>query len=241
MTSPVSEPSSPKGLLARAIGVFFSPRETYADIVARPRVFGALVVVVGIIAATQFAFLSTDIGQQAQLDQQIERMESFGFTVTDQMIEGMERQAPLTRYFAVGGITVFTPLMMAVMAGIGIVVFNALLGGEATFRQVYSIVIHSGFIGALQQLFVMPLNYARESMSSATSLAVFLPMLDDASFLGRLTGSIDFFQIWSLISLAIGLAVLYRKRTAPIAWSLLAVYAIIVLGIASVQVIRSGA
>jgi hypothetical protein len=241
MTSPVSEASSPKGLLARAIGVFFSPRETYADIVARPRVFGALVVVVGIIAATQFAFLSTDIGQQAQLDQQIERMESFGFTVTDQMIEGMERQAPLTRYFAVGGITVFTPLMMAVMAGIGIVVFNALLGGEATFRQVYSIVIHSGFIGALQQLFVMPLNYARESMSSATSLAVFLPMLDDASFLGRLAGSIDFFQIWSLISLAIGLAVLYRKRTAPIAWSLLAVYAIIVLGIASVQVIRSGA
>jgi hypothetical protein len=199
------------------------------------------VLVVGIIAGSTFAFLSTEVGQQAQIDRQIQQMESFGFPVTDQAIEGMERGAPFGRYIAAGFIVVFSPLMMAIMAGIGIVVFNALLGGEATFKQVYAIVVHSGFIGALQQVFVMPLNYARESMSSATSLGIFLPMVDDTSFLGRLAGGIDFFLIWSLISTAIGLGVLYRKRTAPIAWSLLAVYVIIILGIATVQVIRSGA
>ena len=120
-------------------------------------------------------------------------------------------------------------------------VVNAVLGGEATFKQAYAIVVHSGFIGALQTLFVMPLNYVRESMSSATSLLAFLPMIDEKSFFGMLCGSIDFFRIWSTLSLAIGLAVLYKRRTAPIAWSLLAVYGIIILAIAGVRAALSGA
>ena len=39
------------------------------------------------------------------------------------------------------------------------------------------------------------------SMSSATNLAVFLPFLDDNSFLARLLGSIDLFFIWWMVSL----------------------------------------
>ena len=34
-----------KSLMARIAGVIFSPRAAYADVAARPRVFGALVVV----------------------------------------------------------------------------------------------------------------------------------------------------------------------------------------------------
>lgn len=241
MNTPSTDTATPKSLLARAIGVVFSPRATYADVAARPRVLGALAAVVVIIAAANFAFLSTDIGKRALLDQQLTAIESFGVTVTDQMVANMERGLPRSAYFSVAGIVVFVPLVMAIMAGLGIVVFNAVLGGEATFKQVYAIVVHAGFIGALQALFVTPLNYVKESMSSATSLAVFLPMLDDASFAGMLAGSIDFFRIWSTISIAIGLAVLYRKPTAPIAWSLLAVYLVIVVVVAGVRAALSGA
>ena len=56
-----------------------------------------------------------------------------------------------------------------------------------------------------------------------------------------LLGSIDLFRIWWLVSLAIGLAVLYKRRTSPIAWGLLAVYGIIVLVIAAVRAAVSGA
>ncbi len=115
------------------------------------------------------------------------------------------------------------------------------MGGEASFKQVYAVVVHSGVIGALQTLFVTPLNYAKESMTSSTSLAVFLPMVDDTGFFGMVLGSIDLFRIWSTLSLAIGLAVLYKKRTAPVAWSLLAIYGIIVLIIAGVRAALSGA
>jgi FtsH-binding integral membrane protein len=77
-------------------------------------------------------------------------------------------------------------------------------------------------------------------LSSATNLAVFFPFLDDASFAARLLGSIDLFLVWWFISLAIGLGVLYRRRTTPIATTLLVVYASIGLVIAAIKTATSG-
>ena len=58
---------------------------------------------------------------------------------------------------------------------------------------------------------------------------MFLPFLDETRFSARLLGSIDLFCIWWMVSLAIGLGVLYKRRTAPIATTLLVVYAVIAL------------
>ncbi len=95
-------------------------------------------------------------------------------------------------------------------------------------------------IQALGALFTGPLNYFRESMTSATSLSVLLPMLPDGSFAARLAGMVDLFVIWWIIVLAIGLAVLYRRRTQPIALSLFGVYAVIAVGIAAVRAALGG-
>jgi len=51
---------------------------------------------------------------------------------------------------------------------------------------------------------------------------------------------IDLFIIWWLIALAIGLGVLYKRRTAPIAVSLLGVYVFIVAIIAAVMRLSAG-
>ena len=47
----------------------------------------------------------------------------------------------------------FLPLVALVIAGIAFAVFNAVLGGDATFKQVYAVVVHSGVVLALQPLF----------------------------------------------------------------------------------------
>ena len=65
-------------LLARLIGVIFSPQATFARIVARPRWVGALAVVTVVISLVTFAFLSTEAGQTAWLDQQVRQSEAFG-------------------------------------------------------------------------------------------------------------------------------------------------------------------
>jgi len=230
-----------KSLPARLVGVLFAPRATYADVAARPRVLGVFAVVIAAIVAGTFAFLSTDVGQQASLDNQIRQMESFGRTVSDVQYQRMEQMAPYGKYFAAGAQLIFTPIVALVVAAIAYAVFNAMLAGEATFKQVYAIVAHSGVILIVQAAFSLPLAYARETLAGATNLAVFFPFLDDNTFVARLLGSIDLFLVWWFVSLAIGLGVLYRKRTGPIATTLLALYVSIGLIIAAIKTATSGA
>jgi hypothetical protein len=232
---------SSKGLAARALGVVFSPRDTYAGVAARPRIVGAMLVVLVVTIAAQTAFLTTEVGKDALFRQQIETMESFGVRVTDQMYDRMEQGLAYTPYTGAAFTLVIFPVVWAAISGLILAVFNLALGGVATFRQVYAIVVHSAILIALQQLFITPLNYARESMSSPTTLGVFFRFLDENTFLARLLGGIDLFFIWLAISLAIGVAVLYKKRTTPIAVTMLAIYGSVVLVVAAIRTALGGA
>jgi len=232
--------ASPKGLVARAVGVIFTPRATYSDIAARPRVVGALLTVLVIVIGATGWFLSTPVGQNAYIDQALSSMEGFGRQANDQQMAGIERMAPYAAYVTSAAQLVFVPLVAAIIAGLALALFNAILGGDASFKQVFAVVVHSYFIVALSTLFSMPLFYMRESMASATSLSVFFPMIDEATFVGRLMGSIDLFRIWWIVSLSIGFGVLYKRRTATIAWSLLGLYFVIVLIFAGVRTALSG-
>jgi len=240
------EPSAPaagKGLSlpARIIGVLTSPRATYADVAARPRWLGVLLFVILVGGAGTFVFLSTDVGKQALLEQQVRFMEGFGVKLNDAQYQRMEAGVARAPYTGALGQAISLPLIALIVAGIALGVFNAILGGDATFKQVYAIVAHSGVVITLAQLFGLPLAYARETMSSTTNLAVFLPFLDENSFPARLLGSIDLFQVWWIVSLSIGLGVLYRKRTGPIATTMIVIYVAIALIIAAIKTAVSGA
>jgi len=233
--------STPKSLAARVVGVIISPRDTYANVAAHPRWFGVLAVIVLIGATGVFTLMSTDVGKTAAIDQQVRMMESFGMKLTDAQYARLEQGMNRAPYTGAIGQAITLPLAAAIIAGILLGIFNALLGGDAKFKQVFAVVCHSGVVISLAQIFGLPLAYARESLSSATNLAVFLPFLDESSFAARFLGTIDLFQIWWIVSLSIGLGVLYRKRTGPIATTMLVVYAVIALVIAAIRTALSGA
>jgi hypothetical protein len=230
-----------KSLPARFVGILFAPRATYAAVAARPRWLGIFLTVYIITASAATALMSTEIGRNALLDRQIAQMESFGAKMTQEQIDRLESRSVYFVYatpvFQLAGLA----LGSLVIGGIAFAVFNAMLGGDATFRQVFAIVAHSGVVLAVLSLFTTPLAYARESMASTTNLAIFLPFLDESSFVARFLGSIDLIFIWWMVGLAIGLGVLYRKRTGPIAITMLAVYAAIGLIIAAVKSVSTGA
>jgi hypothetical protein len=238
MANTSTEPAAaaPSGnLLSRFIGIITSPRETYQRVVARPRWFGMLALTTLIVAICTAGPMMTEAGKAAALDTQVSQMESFGFEVGDEQYAQMQRSMEFAPYTTAAGILVFAPLMSLIMAGILFAVFNAVMAGDASFKQLYSVVVHAGAISALSALFTAPMNIARGAAGSATNLGVLLPMLDEASFLGKLLGMIDLFLVWWVIVLAIGLAVLYRRRTQPIAWTLLGVYAVIAIGVAAIM------
>lgn len=240
-TTADSAASIPKSLPARLLGVLISPRATYAAVAARPRWLGALAVVLLITMGATFVFMSTEVGKQALIDQQVRQMESFGRPITDAQYQRLEQMAPYSPYFTAAGQLISLPVVAVVIAGLALAIFNAILGGDATFKQLVSVVAHSGIVIAIGTVFGLPIAYARETLSSPASLAVFLPFLNENSFAARFLGSVDLFQVWWLVSLAIGFGVVYRKRTGPIATTLLIVYAAIVLVVAAIRTALSGA
>ena len=202
--TPMSNPSTdlgavtaPMGLLSRFIGVITAPRATYQAVVAHPRWLGMLALVTVIVAAGVTLPLLTEAGRQAALDQQVQQMENFGMQVSDDMYAQMAGRMRFAIYQTFFSVLIFGPLVSVVIAGVLYGVFAVLMGGQATFKQLFAVYVHSTAISAVGQLFTGPLNYFRGSMSSATNLAALLPMIDEHSFIGRLFGMIDLFIIWS--------------------------------------------
>jgi hypothetical protein len=223
---------APKNLLARFIGVITSPRDTFASVAAHPKWFGMLALTTVIIAGFSALPMTTEAGRQAAIDQQVTQMQSFGVTMTDQMYESLEKNSGRMPYTTGISVLVVSPIVVLIIAGILFAIFNAALGGEASFKQVFAVLVHAGAVSALSTIFSGTMNYFRGTIGSAANLGVLLPMLPENSFAGRLLGMVDLFLIWWIIVLAMGLAVLYRRRTQPIAISLLTVYAVIAIAIA---------
>jgi hypothetical protein len=215
------------GLLSRFIGILTSPKETFRVVVSHPKWLGMLVVTCLIVAIGVTAPLLTEGGRQSMLDQQVQMLERFGMQINDaayaQMQQRLQYAAPQQFISTFLGI----PFVVLVLSGILFGGFM-LAGGQATFKQTFAVCVHAGVIFAASLLFLGPLNYFRESMSGSTNLGV-LNLVSETSFLGRVLGMIDLFWIWWLIVLAIGLGVLYKRRTQPIAFVFFGLYGVCIL------------
>ena len=177
--------------------------------------------------------MTTDAGRQAAVDQQVSQREAFGMEVSDEAYAQIQQTTAFLPYMTAAGAFFGSLFMSLILAAILWAVFNAAMGGDASYKQILAVFVHSGVISALGQMFTGPVNYFRGAVTSATSLGALLPIFDDQSFLGRLFGMIDLFAVWGIIVLAIGLAVLYRRRTQPIAYTLFGIYAVIIVAIAA--------
>ena len=233
-------PVAPQSLVARMVGIVTSPSATYRAVVAHPKWLGVLVVTTLLAAFFSALPMMTEAGRNAALDQQVEAMKSFGFTVNDQMYEQLEKGAARLPYTTAGSVIVIGPIMTLVIAGILFGLFNV-MGGEATFKQAFAVVAHASVVSLLGAIFAGAINYFRGGMTGVANLGALLPMLPDTSFVGRFLGAIDVFVIWWIVVLAMGFAVLYRRRTQPIAISLLGVYVVIAVIIAVVKSRLGGA
>jgi hypothetical protein len=216
------------GLFARLVGVLFSPRETFAAIAARPRWLGAMAIAILLLGMAQFALLSTEVGKDMAFDQQVSTMQALGINITDDMYAQLERGMENARYTSPIFTMIAIPLFMTISAGILHVMFGLLGGGNGTYKQVYAISAHTAIISALQLIFTTIVTLAA-GKSAGANLAVFAPTLEETSFAYRFLSTIDLFYVWSTFLTAVGLAVLYKRRTGPIAMVLFGIYLVIAL------------
>ena len=234
-----AESSAVRRLVKSIVGIIVSPIATLGDVARDPRPFAMILFVSTITATGATIFLSTDVGKLAWLDEAMRQADAFGLTISDVQYAQLERLKENAMYLGLVENLVGIPLIIMALAGIIKAVFAVTAGADVAFRQLLGVVAASAVILTLRQLFVLPLNYVRESMTSFTNLGALWPMLPDGSFLARFLGTIDLFAVWWLLVLTSGLGSLYRRRVHPIAATFF-VYGLIALGMALVLMLTGG-
>jgi hypothetical protein len=227
MTEPATAPAPAKGLFVRVVGVITAPKAAFEEIAQAPRAFLAMLLVAAVSGLVLGGFFSTEIGKAAFLEQALKSSGNPEAAAT-----GMQVILPYLWAMYGFGAFIWVPIGTVFMSGLIFVVFNAVMGGTASFKQVMAITAHSQFVSVLGAIFTFSLNYFRGTMTSATNLGVFVPMLEEKSFAASFLGAIDLFLLWWLTWLAIGLSALYRRKTGAIATSFFVVYGLIAVVIA---------
>jgi hypothetical protein len=233
MTQPPSASSSgaaPLSLVQRFFGMLTSPKATYENVVSWPRWGGMLALTTVVTALTVFLFLSSDVGREIMMKQQVEA----GAPAAQ-----AEMAVKFGPYIAPIFMLIFIPLFALAASGILLGVF-AVTGGSASFKQVLAVYTHSGVVATVVGVINAVINYFLATDTNVTSLKGIGNAFAEKGFLAGFFGALDLTFFLGLFVLAIGLAVLYRRRTAPIFLSLSAVSVFVALVIGAVEAAMAG-
>lgn len=237
--------------MSHLIGMLRSPRWTLAAAIARPRSANLAALILLICSVCSSAFLMTRVGRLAALDQRVRQLESVGAVVNEPLYSAVRSWQRYRVVVSAATILVGWPLAWVGLAALIRAIFGPAgwtagsgtpspLTGPPTFNQVFTVLVHASSVLALRAVVALPINYARESIGGATSLAMIVPGLGDGTFAARLLGAIDFFVLWWVALVAIGLGMLYQRRSLPIARWLFGMYAAGAAALAVTQALRGG-
>ena len=232
-----SQPAvSPVG---RIIGVFFSPKATFEDIVRKPSWVLPVVLLTLFSLGVSFS-INQRINWREFMNQQIEKSPqaaSMSAEQKEQRIEGGAKFSPPFTY-AIGLLGPIIGMLVVALVMWG--AYNLLGGANTDFGTSFAITAHAFMTGLLSSLLFIVVLYLKPygtvdlENPVATNLAAILQ--DDSSkWLVALLKSIDVFTIWTLILLAIGFAAtnpqkLRGGKAFTIAFSVWAAYVVCRVG-----------
>jgi hypothetical protein len=206
-TSPEATPSS--SFWSRWIGVYFSPREAFQDIVRKPDfIFPLLVTVLSAVAITET--MLAKVGMERIIRNSMEMSGQAARMSAEQMQQAVERGASIGSIMAHAGGLLGAPIYLLIVAAIGLAICNAFFGSPVSFKKAFSVTCYanlSGFIGALMALAMIlfgDLERFNPNNPAPTNLGFFLNPLETSKAFLAFASSLDIFTIWLLILLGIG-------------------------------------
>jgi hypothetical protein len=224
-------------VLGRLLGVVTRPRRTFAAIAERPQWVAAMLILAAISFTASAAFLATDVGEQALVDQWERTSLAFGRPVDDAGYAELQR---LSHDYRLGYAAATTAARGAGVAlAVGAVLYGVLSRRERqpSFQQVLAVAVHAGVILVLRDLIAAPVNYVRESISSPLTALGLFGMLDEGSPFARFLALFDVFMVWWVVALAIGIGVLYGKRIPLLAAGFMSAYIVLAAALAGTMAV----
>jgi hypothetical protein len=210
-------------VIRRVAGIIISPRATLAGLVHRPVWVVTWLVILLVFTACGTWLLTTDVGQQALVDERVRVIETFGGRVDAAQYAALLARPPWWVYLSSGGRLLLTPAATLLAAG-GIFVLARRDAQAVTFTQALAITVHASIVLALGQVIATPVHYIRESLTAPLNLAAVLPLMEEGTLAAKFFGSVDLFVMWWVALLAAGLSALTHQRVSRYARPLAAIY-----------------
>ena len=190
-------------LPARIVQVFTAPATLFDALKTTPRWIGATLVVIVLGLVVQ-ALIPAELIREMALS-------SLPSDAPPEQVAAVEQFMGVSNIIRWVGTVVFPILMILFVSGFILLVWNAILGGEAAFPAVLACTAHSYIVWAAGGLITMPLVLARQDLRTTFSLHLLTPWLDSGTYAYRFMAGLNLFGIWTMILLGVAVSRLYPK------------------------------
>lgn len=228
--------------LTRVVSVLFNPTKTFEAIRERPTLLIPLVLL--IVVSLTATFLVTQKVDWVEVAEETLAAQNRPMSDDDRerAIDTMEKVMPISTL--VGPLMAW-PVFTLLTALICLVGINA-LGGQLSYKQSFSTVVHSTMPQLLAGLLTIPVVLGRESFTFfelqggsflKSNLGAFATE-ETPGALRALMGSIDLFTLWGVVLLSLGLAIvgrLSKGAAAAVSIGVWVLWTLIMVGLASLQ------
>jgi hypothetical protein len=231
--APVAPPAG--GFFQNLIDVYFSPREAFTRIVARP---SFLLPLVGwlVLSLGFSAIWLNRMDPKEFMKAQLEESGQWDKIPAEQRTQIIESSAGRIKAFGYIGPALAPPIMLLITGGVLMGIFRFFYSSEVTFKQALGVVAWTFFAVALLTtpilLLVMNLkgdwNLNPQNVVQA-NLSVLVDKEATAKPLYALLSGLDVFSLWTVFLLAVGFGVASRKKTSAAIWGVGVPWLLIVL------------
>jgi hypothetical protein len=201
-------------ILRRIWGIFTSPKATFESlsqsISTLDLIVPALILLVLTIGSQ--AFVTPVVIQEQQ--QRVLQREDIPDEQKDIILERMEGAIGKPVRYLIGGATVI--IWYALISGI-VMFFGAfILGGQASYRDTLALVLYSQLVGIVEAVLKIPLTIQLATTNLKTGLVILLPGSLEGSLIYRFFQRLDFFAMWKIYLVALGVAAIYKVKAKQV-------------------------
>ena len=184
--------------------IYFAPSKVFNTIKEKPQWIIPFIIVLVVVAVT--AVVTVSLTRETIIAQQEEIFEERG--LSEEQIEQAKQftSGPAVVISSAVSAVIFTAIILLVFALVTNL-FIPLFGGDSGFKKVFSVICFSALVTVPAAILKLIMIAVTKSPYVTTSLALLVPNLAKTSFVYQLLAGFDFFILWEMILVALGISI----------------------------------
>ena len=225
MSTEIAMDEPPKSFMQRLVGIFVSPGATFADIARKPDFIVPLIVSI-LATMAVFETMLAKIGAERIVRQSLEQSGRASNMSPDQMQQAIDQGAKVTSIFMHLTGLLAAPIVLLVVAGLGLLIMNAIFGSRLKFKTAFCVTCYANLVSVLGAVIALVMilladpDQFNTQNPAPTNPGFFFNPRETAKPLLSLLGSLDIFSIWLLVLLGIGFSEAVSRKVKPTTISL---------------------